>query len=308
MKLFAVPVLLGAFALGALADDTVARPGPWVFRPGQTYTYEAKTEFVYNNGEYTVSVCGQDYKGEKVTKQLETLSLKATVTAIGDDGAARITFEVLTVAVEAKDGEAGMDAEWSSRGKALPPAGYLRWASIAGHKFEAIIAPDGAIRELANPDWPTTATKAADRPSMETKASKNHRDPTSKTAWLELIFWTAPQAKVRNSKMHLPIPELMEMKPDGNGQCAGDLCTKVKLGTQDKPENAADFTPPELRKRGEAWWSPKAGATAKVELTGNEEAKLYKAGLLGVVKWSVELKDRGSVNLTPGKGDTETGK
>ncbi|MCE9584982.1 MAG: hypothetical protein K8T20_21025 [Planctomycetes bacterium] len=308
MRLFAIPVLLAGLALAATADDTVVRPGPWAFRPGQTYTYEAKTEFAYSNGSYEVDTgCGK-YKGEKTTHQVETLQLKATVTAVGDDGAARITFEVVSVAVEANDGEGGVKADWDSHAKGLPQEGYLRWASIAGHKFDAIIAPDGVIRELANPDWPTSATKSADRPSMETKASKNHRDPTSKKAWLELIFGTAPQAKLAVTKMHLPIPEMMEIKPDGAGQCAGDMCSKVKLGTQDKPESAADFTPPELRKRGESWWSPKAGSVVRVELSGAEEAKLYKAGLLGTVKWTIELKERGQVNLTPGKPDTATPK
>ena len=76
------------FALRAGADDTSARPGPWTYRPGQTYEYEAKTEFEYSNGSYEATYknpCGgPDLKHtvEKLTHQSETVQLKATVTAV----------------------------------------------------------------------------------------------------------------------------------------------------------------------------------------------------------------------------------
>ena len=110
-------------------------------------------------------------------------------------------------------------------------AGYLRWASMIGHKFDAVIGADGSVRELKDKDWPSDATKSADVPKGETKASKDHLDPTSKQAWLELIFATAPRERAWVNEFHLPIPEKMDFAPDGREAVGAETCARVKFDT-----------------------------------------------------------------------------
>lgn len=304
MLRFTLLAAVFGLAAAALADDTAAaRPGPWNFRPGQAYEYTCHTDFAYSNGSYTRTYknpCGSGNLTEtieKSTKQSETIDLRATVKAVGDDGAARLTFEVLRAQVDATDGDSGVTVAWDSRTQKLPPEGYLRWASLVGHKFDAIIGADGAVRELKDPDWPTDAIKSLNMPKAEIKASKDHHDPAAKKTWLELIFSTAPQQKAWVNEFHFPIPEKMDFAPDGRERLDSETCPRVKFDTQEHPANPADAMPKERHKRGESWWSGRYVATWKAECRGVDEAKLYKPGLMGTIAWTVQLKNVGVVEL-----------
>ena len=107
------------------------------------------------------------------------------------------------------------------------------------------------------------------------------------------------------SEFHFPIPEKIELVPDGRERLDSETCPRTKFDTQEHPANAADAMPKDRHKRGEAWWSPKFVATWRVELMGLDEAKLYKPGLMGNVLWTVQLKEAGVRELAPA---TEEGK
>jgi len=327
MRPFAATLALLALAAApAFAGDPA-----WHFKPGQTYTYECRSEFHYVSQPRTVAQAGRGTNGEGGTTtedpQWETLVLKGTVLSIGDDGAAKIEFRVESVRVETRFDSSGDHAEWdSTKDKETDIVGYKRYQAIVGCKFTAIINGDGSIRELKDADWPkvdTSSAKPEEKNKREERAAGATHDPTPISAWLNLIFCATPTGEaVSKRTLKIPQEENLDLKANGSETVNKFACEKTKMVSSDKERGVA---PKDLeirqgngvqeiaaalvracQKKGESWFSRAAGCMVKVELEGATEQSSARDIIRTCFKWDISLKDRGTVDLSPGAGNTPT--
>lgn len=328
---------ISTVALAALlAAPAFAGEPSWPFHPGQTYTWECTTEFHYLQQGMTRAVAGNGRTtqgGGTTTEdpQWETVTLKATVVAVGDDGAARLQFEVAGVDIKTRFDSSGDNGEWdSSKGKTTDIIGFKRYEAILGHKFSVVVNADGSLREAKDTEWPridTTSMKPLKKNEREEKAAGATHDPTDVHVWLNLIFGTTPTAAAEWKKtLALPEDEKLLCKADGTETIGKYLCVKTKLKSEDKeravkPEDivvkggsggggVGDYAIAlckAAQKKGTVWFSRQAGCTVKVEVEGATE--LADAGFMTRThfKWGVELKERGATELTPGSGNQPSG-
>lgn len=321
-----------AAAALALAIPAFAGEPAWHFKPGQTFTYECQSEFHYVAQANTAALAGPGTQGGRTTTtedpQWETVTLKATVLAVGDDGAARIEFVVDGVKIETRFDSSGDHAEWdSSKDKTTDIVGYKRFEAIIGHKFQAIVGADGSIREMKNGAWPkmdTTGLKPAKKNEREERAATATHDPTPSEAWLNMIFCTAPEEKESWKRtLKLGGDENLSVKLDGKETVGKYACVRSKMESSDKNRavKAEDLKVAPgggvaeiamalvnaCEKKGMSWFSRQAGCLVKVELEGATEQSSGRDTIRTHFKWNVELKDRGTTELTPGSGTPEGG-
>ncbi len=321
----ALAALLG---VPAFAGDPV-----WQFKPGNTYTWDCSTEFHYLQQGMTVAMGGNGRGGQEggtttEDPQWETVTLRATVLAVGDDGAGRLEFTVQAVHIETRFDSSGDHADWdSSKAKETDIVAFKRYQAIVGHKFSAIVNADGTLREVKNSEWPaidTTGMKPAKKNEREEKAAGATHDPTSASVWLNLIFGTTPENKGEWTRtLKLPEDEKLSCKADNTEQVGKFLCSKSRVRSSDKeravkPEDVlvkggsggggvGDYAIAlckAAQKKGTIWFSKQAGCLVKVEMEGATE--LAEAGQTTRThfKWGVELKEKGVTELLPGAGNT----
>jgi hypothetical protein len=326
MRLFTTAVLAVALAPTACAGDPA-----WQFKPGQTFTYECTSEFHYVMSAATQALAGNGQSLEMGTTtedpQWEAVTLKATVLNVGDDGSARIQFEVVGVRIETRFDSSGDHAVWdSSKDKETDLVGYKQYQAILGHKFSAIIGPDGKTREIKMGEWPridTTGMKPNRKNEREERAAGATHRPTPTHAWLDLMFHTAPSDKAEFERtLRMPQDEKLAFRNDGSETVGKYACAKMAFRSPDKergvkPEDlkgkggdvqdVAMALVEATQKKGTVWFSRKAGCLVKVEMEGATEMGSGGSIIRTHFKWGVELKDRGFTELTPGgNGDTPT--
>ncbi|MBI2920745.1 MAG: hypothetical protein HYY18_06625 [Planctomycetes bacterium] len=278
-------ILFLALSLPAAAQDAPS----WRFRAGDRFTWECRSEYTFS------SMRTRDGVTSRVTSpQVEALTVVADVESVGDDGAARLAFEVTALSIDAVWHDTGMRARWDSKEDKDVVAGFVRYAAIVGHRFRALIAADGAIRELDGGEWP----KDRDLPRKkrtsqgEEKAADTARDPTPARTWLELMFATTPRREAAWEKLLVvPAPEAFAFAADGRDKAGPHDCARTKFGTRAKAEDGKEV-PVENRKKGRSWWSGRMGAVVKAEVEGREEAVRYRPGEYGEVRAEVEMKKR----------------
>lgn len=276
------------FFLLLLAGPAAADPPSWRFKTGDKLIYECRSAYDFTQTRVK--------DGKEIfcsAPQVEETTLQATVLATGDDGAARIEFEVLAERIESTWADTGASCSWdSAKDKAEVCPGLERYAAIFGHKFTAVIGPDGKIRETSGAKWPKACRLAQkERASKgERSAADTTRDPTSAEAWLQLIFGTTPTGEEAWKRtFDLPDAEAFALKPDGQDKVGSATCMRVAFETEEKqPEGVV--VPAERRRKGHASFSPASGRMLRVELEGAEESKRYKPGKFGRIEWKVELK------------------
>jgi hypothetical protein len=314
------------FTAPAFAGDPV-----WQFKPGQTLTYECTTEFHYLQQGMTVARGGHGGTGGGTTTedpQWETVTLKATVLAVGDDGAARLEFAVSAVHIETRFDSSGDHADWdSTKSKETDIVAFKRYQSILGHKFQAIVNLDGTLREVKNAEWgsvDTTGMKPLKKNEREERAASATHDPTDPHVWLALIFGTTPEGKAEWTKtLALPQDEKLAFKADNTETVGKYLCALTKVKSEDKeravkPEDivvkggsggggVGDYAIAlckAAQKKGEVWFSREAGCLVKLKIMGATELMDAAVMTRTHFKWGVELKERGFTELTPGAGNT----
>jgi hypothetical protein len=321
-----------ALAAVLLAAPAYAGDGPWQFRPGSTFTWECTTEFHYLQQGLTRAMGGngQTIGGGTTTgdPQWETVTLKATVLAVGDDGAGRLEFEIAAVHIETRFDQSGEHADWdSSKDKETDLVGFKRYQAIVGHKFTAIVNTDGTFREMSGTEFPVVKTAGMTplkKNEREEKAAGATHDPTDVHVWLGLIFGTAPQASEEyDIKLHLPNDELFSLKSDRTEQVNKHLCSKAAIKSSDKERGVkvedliqkagaggtslGDFAIALCRaaqKKGTVWFSRKEGCLVQLEMEGATEFGDGRTVTRTHFKWGVELKEKGTTQLSPGAGNT----
>lgn len=329
MKL-AAPVALAALLL---APPAWAGDGPWQFKPGNTYTWDCTTEFHYLQQGMTTALAGNGRGGQEggtttEDPQWETVTLKAVVLAVGDDGAGRLEFTVEAVHIKTRFDSSGDNAEWDSRrSNETDILAFKRYQALRGHRFTAVINPDGTLREVRKAEWPTIDTagmKPARKNEREERAAGATHDPTDPHVWLNLIFGTTPEARAEWTRtLKLPEDEKLACKSDNTEQVGKYLCARSKLKSSDKeravkPEDVivkggsggggvGDYAIAlckAAQKKGTAWFSRQAGCMVKVEIEGATEQGDATQVTRTHFKWGVELKEKGFTELTPGMGQT----
>lgn len=321
------------FALAALTMAVPASAGDacWQFKPGQTFTYELKSEFHYISRPMTTANRGFGEGGGTTTEdpQWEEIVLEAQVVAVGDDGAARINFTIARVRVETRFDSSGDHAEWdSTESKTTDIIGYKRYEAILGHTFQAVIGADGAVREVKNGKYTrpeTIGMKPLKKNEREEKAATATHNPTEAEAWLNLIFGMTPETKAAwERKIMIPGEEVLSVMANGTetvGKYAA--CAKSKMESKEKNRGVTEKElelngPSDLQrvaaamvkaseKKGESWFSRKAGCLVKAELEGATEMSSAGQVIRTHIKWDVLLKERGFRELTPGDGNTPDG-
>ncbi|MCE9582122.1 MAG: hypothetical protein K8T20_06345 [Planctomycetes bacterium] len=321
-----------AFAVTAALAATPAFAGDpvWQFKPGQTFTWECTTEFHYLQQGMTIARGGNGGREGGTTEdpQWETLTLKATVLAVGDDGAARLEFAVAAMHVETRFDSSGDHADWdSTKSKETDIVAFKRYQAMLGHKFQAIVNLDGTLRDIKNAEWPTidtTGMKPTKKNERDERAASATHDPTDPHVWLTLIFGTTPEGKAEYTKtLQLPQDEKLTFKADNSETVGKYLCSLVQVKSQDKeravkPEDllvksgsggggVGDYAIAlckAAQKKGSIWFSRQAGCLVKVEITGATELADARVMTRTHFKWGVELKERGFTALTPGAGNT----
>lgn len=319
-----------ALAFAALAATVLAVPAAadpvWRFKPGQTYTYDCSTEWHYVNRAASMAGNGESSGTTTEDPQWETVTLNATVVAVGDDGSARINFVVQAVKIETRFDSSGVHAEWdSTKNKATDIVGFKRYEAIVGHKFQAVIGADGSVKEIKNGSWPrenTEGLKALKKNEREEIAAAATHDPTPVEAWLNLVFATAPATGGEWQRtLKMPAEEKLGVKANGRESVGKHhSCFKSKwesIGKNravkpadlklDGPSDVADIALALVNaceKKGDTWFSTELGCTVKVELEGATEHSSGRETLITSMKWGVELKGRGTTELTPGSGET----
>jgi len=322
-----------ALAAALLGVPAYAGDGPWQFKPGTTFTWECKTEFHYLQQGMTQAMGGNGGLTEGGTTttedpQWETVTLKATVLAVGDDGAGRLEFCIEAVHIETRFDSSGIHADWdSTKDKETDIVGFKRYQAIVGHKFTAIVNTDGTLRELKGSELPTIDTagmKPTKKNERDEKAAAATHDPTDLHVWLNLIFGTTPEGKAEYVKtLQLPQDEKLSWKSDNTEQVGKYLCSKAKVKSTDKeravkPEDVlvkggsgggglGDYAIAlctAAQKKGTIWFCKKEGCLVKVEMEGATELAAAGAMTRTHFKWGVELKEKGATQLTPGAGNT----
>ncbi|NUN49021.1 MAG: hypothetical protein HUU15_09360 [Candidatus Brocadiae bacterium] len=313
------------FASLVFASSAFAGEPAWRFRPGQTFTYECSTEFHYV--QFTRTVAGQGLTtGETTTTtedpQWENVTFKVTVLNVGDDGAARMEFIVESVHIETRFDSSGDHADWDSKkSRETDIIGYKQYQAILGHKFEAVIAADGAIRELKNAAWPVldvSGMKETKKNERAERAAKATHPPTPISAWLNLVFSSAPEAGgAWKRTLSIPQEEQLDARADGTETIGKYPCAKSKLKSAEKerglkpgdvkaPANAdvakvAEAMIQAVQKKGDVWFSRQHGCLVKMELeAAAEQSGAGRSTTHATMKWGVELKSRGFTELTPG--------
>jgi hypothetical protein len=171
----------------------------------------------------------------------------------------------------------------------------VRYAALVGHRFEALVGPDGVIKELKKSEWPKDrdVAQSPDASLGEKRAAETTRDPTPARLWLDLIFATAPRAQARWAIRLVPRDAIeVEAAPDGRDRAGGMDCARTKFETPKRREGEREDVPAEKRLKGRSWFSAAAGATVKAEAEGREEAVRYREGAYGKIRWEVELKKK----------------
>ncbi|MCC6741271.1 MAG: hypothetical protein IT452_19675 [Planctomycetia bacterium] len=274
-------LLLPLLALPAAAD-----PPAWKFRAGERYVYRCRASYGFTQTRVK--------DGKEVfcsAPQVEEMTLQATVLATGDDGAARLEFEVVAERIATTWADTGAEAEWDSAKDRDVCPGLERYAAKMGHKFTAVIGPDGAVRETKGARWPERSNlPAKERASKaERSAAETTRDPTGAEGWLQLIFGTTPREEAGWERtFDLPEAERFVLKADGTERAGGAACLRTEIETAAKKADGTEM-PKERRRRGSSSFARELGRMMKVELAGAEEAVRYKPGKLGRIEWTVEL-------------------
>jgi len=247
-----------------------------------------------------------------VDPQWETVTLQALVTAIGDDGAARIAFTVQAVRIETRFDDSGAHAIWdSAKSPTTELAGFKRYEAVLGHRFEAVIGADGEIRELAGADWPAAApARTAKVDEREALAANVTHAPTPARAWLDMIFTLTPSGEdAWERSVEIPDAEILSLRADSPEQVAGYNCVRAKAKSRDRKHIVAvprgsDVGDIALRmcretaKTGHSWFSPKSGCMVKAELKASTESGGTSI-IFGDFEMTIELKDRGFTELHP---------
>lgn len=274
-------LLLPLLALSAGAD-----PPAWRFKAGDRHVYRCRASY-----DFTQTRVKDGREVYCSAPQVEEMTLQATVLATGDDGAARIEFEVIAERIATTWADTGAEAEWdSAKDKDVCP-GLERYAAKMGHRFTAVIGPDGAVRETKGARWPERSNlPAKERASKaERSAAETTRDPTSAEGWLQLIFGTTPREEAAWERtFDLPGAERFAFEPDGSEKVGAAACTRTAFETAEKKADGTEV-PKERRRRGHSSFSRELGRMLEVELAGAEEAVRYKPGKLGRIEWTVEL-------------------
>lgn len=280
--------ILRTLLIALLAALPAAAEAPaWRFKAGEKLVFSCKAEYTFTQTRVK--------DGKEIfcsAPQVEEMTLQATVLATGDDGAARIEFEVLAEKIDSTWADTGIRAVWDSATDKDVCPGFERYAVIFGHKFTALIGPDGAIRETKNAAWPKTCPlPCKERTSKgERSAAETTRDPTTPQGWLELIFGSTPQDKASWKRTwDLPDAEEFDAKAAGSDHAGGASCIATAFETAPKQPGGVEV-PPEHRRKGKSSFSAATGRMMRVELQGAEEARRYKPGKYGRIAWNVELK------------------
>ena len=279
-------LVLAALALAPL--DIAAEDPAWRFRPGTVFIWECRAESTFTS----VRTFKDGVTRTVASPSVCTLTLSATVESVGDDGGARLAFEVTRVEMDALWHDTGARAKWDSRKDRDVVPGFTRYAAIAGHRFTALVGGDGEIREMKGSEWPAESDlpRKKNASQGEENAAATMRDPDPARTWLDLIFATAPRAGAAWSvSLNLPGTETLDASPGGRDRVDGAECAVVKL---ESPKEGKEAPPVSKRRHGRAWFSASAGCLVKVELAGVEEAARYKPGSEQQIKWSASLKSR----------------
>lgn len=341
---------LAAAALLALAPTARAGDPVWQFKPGKTFTYECSSEFHYiqftprTEALTAGSSAPRGTAGPQVRPggrsnadptrpeggtttedpQWETVVLRGTVLAVGDDGTARIEFVVERVSIEVRFDITGVHASWdSSKASRTDLAAFRPYQAMVGHTFRALVGPDGTVKELSSADWPKadqTGTVRNDRNERENMAADAVHAPTPAAVWLEFLFATAPRGGAAwEQTLRIPQEERLSVKADGTEAVGNHLCVKARMKSADKermikPEDlktegasdVAKFASSMIvaaQKKGTAWFSRAEGALVKLDFEGAAEIGTGTSVTHATMKWGIEMKKQGVVDLKPASTD-----
>ncbi|MBI2921679.1 MAG: hypothetical protein HYY18_11405 [Planctomycetes bacterium] len=211
----------------------------------------------------------------------------------------------------------GEHAEWDSdKKKSSGLNGFKRFEALVGHKFTATVEADGSWRELKGGDWPAAAKPGKAGAERDERAAAATHDPTPAGVWMNLLFDCTPAAKeVDTKKIRLLDEEPIHFHADGTETVGKYACVKSRMHSTDREHavapaklNARDGSDAgaiglalarETRKRGNAWFSRKAGCLVKTEFQAGSEITWGKQSIHADYKWRVELKDRGFTTVKP---------
>lgn len=338
---------LAAAALLALAPAAFAGDPIWHFKPGKTFTYECSSEFHYiqftprsealgANSSSPRGTAGPRLRpgGQDTTRpeggtttedpQWETVALRGTVLAVGDDGSARIEFVVERVSIEVRFDITGVHASWdSSKSSRTDLAGFRKYQAVVGHTFRALVGADGTVKELSNADWPKgdeTGAVRNDRNERENMAADAVHAPTPAAVWLEFLFATAPRGGAAwEQTLKIPQEEQLSVKADGTEAVGNHLCVKARMKSADKervikpealknesPSDVANFASSMIvaaQKKGTAWFSRAEGVLVKLDFEGAAEVGTGTSVTHATMKWGIELKKQGAIDLKPASAD-----
>lgn len=325
--------LATAALAAALASTACAGDPDWSFKPGQTWTWECKTEFHYVAMPLTTIVDGQVVRrgggfngggggtgaqssGRSSDPQWEGIVLRGTVLNVNKEGTARIEFFVESVSIETRFDSNGDHAQWDSKTSPTTDlVAYKPFEAMVGFRFEATIAADGGLRELKNADWPPAdpARPVAGKEREERAASATHA-PTPAEAWLNLIFASSPDrasGKYRKT-IRIPQEQNVEARYDGKEQVGRISCVRTKLKMNPAPRRAE--TTIEVRntrvartlesvsldlitggeKRGHNWFSRDHACMIKVDLYSQTSINMAGTLVTAAFKWDIALKSTGT--------------
>lgn len=268
-----------------------------------------------------VLITAREIRAAGMDPQWETVTLTALVTAVGDDGSARLAFSVDGVRIETRFDDTGAQSAWDSKDKSAARfEGHLAYQAIVGHKFEAIIGADGSIRELSGAAWPAAAGAAEEvtrKTRREASAANATHAPTPARVWMEMLFTITPTGGDQWERTVLmPEAEVLSLRADSPEVAGGQQCVRAKARSRDR-EHAVDGAKlafnmkdgdiamrmcVEAQKLGHSWFSPALGCLVKSEMKSSSEVKGDRL-IVGDFVLEVELKNRGFRELAPAAGE-----
>lgn len=175
---------------------------------------------------------------------------------------------------------------------------------------------DGAVRELKDGDWPAAAKAGKAGAERDERAAAATHDPTPAAVWMNLIFGCTPAAKDPDTKKILLLDEEpIHFHADGTETVGKYACAKSRMHSTEREHavaaeklRATEGSDPgaiglalarETRKRGNSWFSRKAGCLVKTEFQAGSETTYGKNSIHADYKWRVELTDRGMTTVKP---------
>lgn len=264
-----------------------------------------------------VLITSREFRAAGLDPQWETVTLIAFVKAVGDDGSARLEFTVDGVRIETRFDDTGAQSVWDSKDKtAARFEGHRAYQAMVGHRFEAIVAADGSIREVAGEAWPAPAgliPEVGRKERREASAANATHAPTPARVWMEMLFTITPTGGDQWERtVRMPEAEVLSLRADSPEVAGGQKCVRAKARSRDR-EHAMDGAKlafqmkdgdlamrmcVEAQKLGHSWFSPVLGCLVKSEMKSSSEVKGDRL-IVGDFVLEVELKNRGVRDLTP---------